>query len=267
MKANRSISSNKAQAFKIVVIGGTGLIGSKVANLLREAGHDVVAASPSRGVNAVTGEGLAEALAGAQIVVDVSNSPSFEDEAVMDFFRRSTAHLLAAEEAAGVGHHVALSVVGTDRLQASGYFRAKLVQENLIKASPIPYTIVRATQFFEFIASIAEGATRDGEVRLSPALMQPIYSSDVAAEVAAAALAQPLNGTRDIAGPEALPMTEVVGQYLRARNDPRRVVADAGVGYFGTPVDDRSLTPAPAGHPHLAPTHLADWLAQTHGSR
>ncbi len=260
MKTNTSTKSDTGKPLKIVVIGGSGLIGGKVVNLLREQGHEVIAASPSHGVNAVTGEGLAAVLEEAQIVVDVSNSPSFEDQAVMDFFRKSTTHLLAAEAAAGVRHHVALSVVGTDRLQASGYFRAKLVQENLIKASPIPYTIIRATQFFEFIGSIAQGATRDEVVRLSPALMQPIYSHDVAAEVAAAALAEPLNGTYDIAGPEAMPMTEVVSQYLRAQNDSREVVADESVGYFGTPVDNRSLIPE--SDPHLAPTRLTDWLAR-----
>src|SRR2546426_10039737 len=189
---------------KIVVIGGSGLIGKKVVKNLRQQGHEVVAASPSSGVNTITGEGLAEALAGAQVVVDVANSPSWEDKAVLEFFETSGRNLVAAEAAAGVGHHVALSVVGTERLLASGYFRAKMAQETLIKASPIPYTIVRATQFFEFVAAIAQSATEGQTVRLPPALMQPIVSDDVAAAMADVAVEKPVNGTVELAGPEPI---------------------------------------------------------------
>src|SRR5882757_4918011 len=194
---------------KIVVIGGSGLIGKKVVKNLRQQGHEVAAASPSSGVNTVTGEGLAQALAGAQVVVDVANAPSWEDKAVLAFFETSGRNLLTAETAASVGHHVALSVVGTDRLQASGYFRAKLAQENLIKAAKIPYTIVRATQFFEFVGAIAQTATDGQTVRLPPARMQPIVSDDVAAELAAVALAEPLNGVVDLAGPEPIRMDDL----------------------------------------------------------
>src|SRR5262245_53446149 len=199
---------------KIVVIGGSGLIGKKVVRNLRQQGHEAVAASPSSGVNAVTGEGLAQALAGAQVVVDVANSPSFEDKAVLAFFEASSCNLVAAEKAAGVGHHVALSVVGTDRLLASGYFRAKMAQENLIKASPVPYTIVRATQFFEFVGSIVQAATDGQTVRVSPVLMQPIASEDVAAAVADVAVQAPLNGTIEVAGPEPIPMDDLVRKFL-----------------------------------------------------
>ena len=211
---------------KIVVIGGSGLIGKKLVKNLRQQGHEVVAASPSSGVNTVTGEGLAEALAGAQVVVDVANSPSFEDKAVLEFFETSGRNLLAAEAAAGVGHHVALSVVGTDRLLASGYFRAKMAQENLIKASKIPYTIVRATQFFEFVGGIAQSATDGQTVRLPPALMQPIASDDVAAALADVAVAEPLNGTVELAGPEPIRMDELVRQFLSATR--RRADGDHG---------------------------------------
>src|SRR5882672_805428 len=189
---------------KIVIIGGSGLIGKKLVNNLRQQGHEVVAASPSSGVNTITGEGLVEALAGAQVVVDVANSPSWEDKAVLEFFETSGRNLLAAEAAAGVGHHIALSVVGTERLLASGYFRAKMAQETLIKASPVPYTIVRATQFFEFVGGIAQSATEGQTVRLSPALFQPMAASDVAAFVAEAAVAQPVNGMIEVAGPESI---------------------------------------------------------------
>src|SRR5881409_655906 len=199
---------------KIVVIGGTGLIGTKLVKNLRQRGHEVVAASPSSGVNALTGEGLAEVLAGAQVVVDVANSPSWEDKAVLEFFETSDRNLLAAEATAGVGHHVALSVVGTERLLASGYFRAKMAQETLIKASPIPYTIVRATQFFEFVGGIAQSATEGNTVRLPPVLMQPIMSDDVAAVMADVALAEPLNGTFDLAGPELIRQDDLVRRFL-----------------------------------------------------
>src|SRR5256886_8469958 len=208
---------------KIVVIGGTGLIGTKVVKNLREKGHEAVAASPSKGINSVTGEGLAEALVGAQVVVDVANAPSWEDKAVLEFFETSGRNLLAAEAAAGVGHHVALSVVGTDRLLASGYFRAKMAQENQIKASPIPYTIIRATQFFEFVGGIAQSATEGQTVRLPPVLMQPIVSDDVAAVMADAALAEPLCGTVGLAGPELIRQDDLVPQFLHANGDARMV--------------------------------------------
>src|SRR5256884_4656128 len=212
---------------KIIVIGGTGLIGTKVVKNLREKGHEAVAASPSKGINAVTGEGLAEALAGARVVVDVANAPLWEDKAVLEFFEASGRILLAAEAAAGVGHHVALSVVGTDRLLASGYFRAKMAQENLIKASPIPYTIVRATQFFEFVGGIAQLATEGQTVRLPPVLMQPIVSDDVAAVMADSALAEPLNGTVDLAGPEPIRQNDLVRRFLNATRDERTGLTDS----------------------------------------
>jgi uncharacterized protein YbjT (DUF2867 family) len=206
---------------KIVVIGGSGLIGTKLVNNLRQQGHEVVAASPSSGVNTITGEGLATALAGAQVVVDVANSPSWEDKAVLQFFETSGRNLLAAEAAAGVGHHVALSVVGTERLLASGYFRAKMAQENLIKASPVPYTIVRATQFFEFVGGIAQSATDGQTVRLSPALVQPIVSDDVAAALVQVVVDAPLNGTVELAGPDPIRLDELVRQFLGARRVAR----------------------------------------------
>src|SRR4026209_941230 len=211
---------------KVVVIGGTGLIGTKLVHKLRQIGHEVVVPSPSSGVNTITGEGLAIALAGAQVVVDVANSPSWEDKAVLDFFETSGRNLLAAEAAAGVGHHVALSVVGTERLLASGYFRAKMAQENLIKASPIPYTIVRATQFFEFVGGIAQSATQGQTVRLPPALMQPIASDDVAAVMAHTVLAEPLNGTFELAGPERIRQDDLVRQFLTATGDARTVITE-----------------------------------------
>jgi len=245
---------------KIVVIGGSGLIGKKVVKNLRQQGHEVVAASPSSGVNTVTGEGLAQALAGAQVVVDVANAPSWEDKAVLAFFETSGRNLLAAEAAAGVGHHVALSVVGTDRLLASGYFRAKMAQENLIKASPIPYTIVRATQFFEFVGGIAQSATEGQTVRLPPVLMQPIASDDVAAVVAEAALAEPLNGTVDLAGPEPIRQDELVRQFLNATGDARKVITDASATYYGINVNDQSLTPGE--NPRLGTTRFSDWLGR-----
>src|SRR3989449_2941231 len=226
---------------KIVVIGGSGLIGKKLVNKLSQHGHEVVAASPSSGVNTITGEGLAKALAGARVVVDVANSPSFEDKAVLEFFQTSGRNLLAAEATAGVGHHIALSVVGTDRLLASGYFRAKMAQENLIRASSIPYTIVRATQFFEFVGSIAQSATDGQSVRLPPAMMQPIVSDDVAAALADIAVAEPLNGTVELAGPEPIRMDELVRRFLSANRDARKVTTDVHAGYFGTAVNDQSL--------------------------
>src|SRR5438874_10041258 len=243
---------------KIIVIGGSGLIGKKVVKNLRQQGHEVVAASPSSGVNTVTGEGLAQALAGAQVVVDVANSPSFEDKAVLAFFETSGRNLLAAEAVAAVGHHVALSVVGTDRLPASGYLRAKVAQESLIKASPIPYTIVRATQFFEFVGRIADEATSGQAVHLPSALFQPIFSDDLAANLAKIAVAKPLNGTIEIAGPDAIPFDEVVRQYLAAHHDPRTVVTDEQARYFGTTLEKRSLVPGE--NALLGSCHFAEWL-------
>jgi uncharacterized protein YbjT (DUF2867 family) len=246
---------------KIVVIGGSGLIGTKLVNKLRPLGHEVVAASPTSGVNTITGKGLAEALAGAQIVVDVANSPSFEDKAVLEFFEMSGRNLLAAEAAAGVGHHVALSVVGTDRLLQSGYFRAKTAQEDLIKASKVPYTILRSTQFFEFLNGIAQSATDGQTARLSPALVQPVVSDDVAAALADVTLGAPLNGTVELAGPERLRLDELVRRFLSANQDARQVVADVHARYFGAELNDQSLTPGD--NPRIAPTRFEDWLSRS----
>jgi uncharacterized protein YbjT (DUF2867 family) len=245
---------------KIVVIGGTGLIGSKLVNTLRGRGHDVLAASPNTGVNTITGEGLAAALAGAHVVVDVANSPSFEDKAVMDFFETSGRNLLAAEAAAGVGHHVALSVVGTERLQGSGYFRGKMAQENLIKASQVPYTIVRSTQFFEFMGGIAQSGTEGQTIRLSPALMQPIASDDVVVAMTDVTLSAPINGTVEVAGPERVPLSEIVQRYLAAMKDPRQVVADNHAGYFGVELNDESLVPGD--NPRVGAIRFETWLSQ-----
>src|SRR5437588_1418310 len=252
---------------KVVVIGGSGLIGSKVVNILRQRGHQVVAASPSSGVNTLTGEGLAEALKGAQAVVDVANSPSFEDKPAMDFFETSGRNLLAAEKAAGVKHHVALSVVGTDRLTGSGagslsgYFRAKMAQENLIKASGIPFTIVYATQFFEFVKGIAQSGADGATIRLSSVLMQPMVSDDVAAEVTDAALGQPVNGMIEVAGPDQFRQDDLVRQFLSATGDARKVITDDNTGYFGIRVNDQSLVPG--ANARLGPTHFAEWLSRT----
>jgi uncharacterized protein YbjT (DUF2867 family) len=245
---------------KIVVIGGSGLIGSKLVGLLRQGGHEVVAASPKSGVNTLTREGLAEALADAQVVVDVANSPSFEDKAVMAFFETSGRNLLAAEAAAGVRHHVALSVVGTERLLESGYFRAKMAQENLIQASRIPYTIVRATQFFEFVGWIAQSGTVGETVRLPPALFQPISSDDVAAALADVANAAPVNGMIEVAGPEAVRMTDLVADFLKVTGDPRQVIPDVRARYSGAEIDDRSLTPDD--NARLGQTRYMDWLSR-----
>jgi uncharacterized protein YbjT (DUF2867 family) len=250
---------------KIVVIGGTGLIGTKLVKLLREKGHEALAASPSSGVNTITGEGLAQALAGAQVVVDVSNSPSWEDKAVLEFFGTSTRNLLAAEAAAGVGHHVALSVVGTERLLQSGFFRAKIEQERLIKASKIPYTIVRSTQFFEFVDGIAQSATDGQTVRLSRAHIQPIVSDDVAAALAEVTLEAPVNGMIEIAGPERLGLDELVRRFLRAKHDARQVVTDVHARYFGIDVNDQSLTPGD--NPRIGPTRFDDWLSRSAAER
>lgn len=245
---------------KIVVIGGTGLIGSRLVSKLSERGHEAVSASPSQGVNTLTGEGLAEALKGAQVVVDVANAPVWEDGAVMNFFETSGRNLLAAEKAAGVGHHVALSVVGTERLLDSGYFRAKLAQEALIKASPIPYTILRATQFFEFVGGIAQEATQADTVRVSSALFQPVAAENVSQALSEIALEAPVNGMREIGGPDKQPLSDFVGQFLRATGDPRKLVVDPAARYFGIALDDQSLTPGE--NPRLGQTHFADWLRQ-----
>lgn len=245
---------------RIVIIGGTGLIGAKLVNRLRESGHAVVPASPRTGVDAVTGEGLKGALARADIVIDVANAPSFADEAVLDFFERSSRNLLAAEAEAGVGHHVALSVVGTERLLASGYFRAKLAQETLIAAGPIPYTLVRATQFFEFLGSIARSAAENGTLRLSSARTQPMLSDDVASALAEIAVSPAVNGTIEIAGPEAFGLDEVVRRFLEATGDRREVVTDPTAPYFGVVLDERSLLPGLDAR--RAPSHLADWLGR-----
>jgi uncharacterized protein YbjT (DUF2867 family) len=245
---------------KVVVIGGTGLIGSKVVARLAEHGHEAIAASPKSGVNTLTGEGLAEVLSGAQ-VVDVSNSPSFEDKAVLDFFTTSTGNLLAAEKTAGVGHHVALSVVGTERLSESGYFRAKMAQEKLIKESDIPYSIVHATQFFEFVKSIADSATDGNTVRLSHALIQPIAADAVASAVARTAVGEPINGTIEIAGPEQFGLDELIRKGLGFRGDPREVVADPEARYYGAHLEERTLLPS-ADALTLGP-RFEDWLVQS----
>lgn len=246
---------------KIVVIGGTGLIGSKLVQNLRERGHDVLAASPSTGVNSITREGLAQAMDGAEVVVDVANAPSWEDQAVLDFFETSSRNLLAAEAAAGVRHHVALSIVGSERLPENGYFRAKVAQENLIKASGIPYTLLRATQFFEFVGGIAQSATVGDEICLSPALIQPMASDDVVAALTDVALAAPINGTVEVAGPEAMPLDELVRRFLRATQDTRKVVPDVHARYFGAVLDDQSLTPGK--NPRLGAIRFEDWLSQS----
>ncbi len=246
---------------KIVVIGGTGRIGSSVVNTLRENGHDAVPASPRLGINTITGEGLAEALKGASVVVDVSNSPSFEPAAVLEFFQTSTSNLLAAEDSAGVGHHVALSIVGIDRSPDNGYFRGKLAQEALIEAGPIPYSIVRATQFFEFVDTIADTATSGSEVHMPPVAFQPIAANDVAAAVAETAMNSPLNGRKEIAGPDLLRFDEVIARRLQTQHDPRTVVADPRAPYFGSIPGEESLVPLNGAW--LGKTHYEDWLAQT----
>src|SRR5882672_4713602 len=243
---------------KIVVIGGSGLIGSKLVNNLRQRGNEVLAASPASGVNTLTGEGLADALKGAQVVVDVSNAPSWEDKAVLEFFETSGRNLLGAEAAAGVKHHVALSVVGTERLLGSGYMRAKMAQEQLIKASRIPYTIVRATQFFEFAGGIAKNATEGATVRLPSALMQPIAADDVAALLADVAVGEPKNDMLEIAGPEQIRQDELVRRFLSATGDARKVITDAHARYYGVEVNDQSLVPGP--NPRLGSIRFAEWL-------
>jgi uncharacterized protein YbjT (DUF2867 family) len=245
---------------KIVVIGGSGLIGSRIVPKLREQGHEAIAASPNSGVNTITGEGLAEALKGAAVVVDVSNAPAWEDAAVMKFFETSTRNLLDNETAAGVGHHVALSVVGTDRMLTSGYFRAKIAQEKLIEDSPIPYSIVHATQFFEFIKGIADISTVDNKVRLPHVLFQPMAADDVAIEVGKVAMGAPVNGIVEVGGPEKFPLDDLVGQTLAAWKDPREVVADPHATYYGVEVSERTLVPDDGAQ--LGQTRFADWLKQ-----
>src|SRR5690349_17103929 len=243
---------------KILIIGGTGLIGSKTVPILRQAGHEVVAASPKSGVNTITGEGVKEAVSGAQVVIDLANSPSFEDKAVLEFFQTSGRNLLAAEAAAGVRHHVALSIVGTDRTPENGYFRAKVAQEKLIETSGVPYTIIRATQFMEFLGGIAASCADGNVVRLSPGLFQPIASDDVAAAVAEVALAAPRNGIVEIAGPDRAPFNDIIARYLKAVGDPREVVRDPEARYFGGRVEEFSLVPL--GEARLGRIGLDEWV-------
>jgi uncharacterized protein YbjT (DUF2867 family) len=259
-----SILGISEENMKIVVIGGTGLIGSKTVAILRQRGHDVVAASPNTGVNTITGEGLKQAMAGTQVVIDLANSPSFEDKAVLQFFETSGRNLLSAEAAAGgVQHHVALSIVGTDRSD-NGYFRAKVAQEKLIKGSGIPYTIIRSTQFMEFLRGIADSSTQGNIVRISPGLFQPIAAEDVAAVVADVALAAPRNGIVEIAGPERAPFNEIVARYLKAVGDPREVLSDPEARYFGGRVEERSLVPL--GEARLGRIGFDEWLRRSRAS-
>ena len=246
---------------KIVVIGGGGLIGKKLVNKLRERGQQVVAASPSTGVNTITGEGLAQALVDAQVVVDVANAPSWEDKAVLEFFETSGRNLLAAEVAAGVKHHIALSVVGTDRLPENGYYRAKVAQENLIKAAKIPYTILRATQFFEFVGGIAQEASDGQIIRLSSAFIQPIWSDDVASALVDVALEAPINGMIEVAGPEKIHLDELVRSFLSTNKDTRQVITDVHARFYGSELEDYSLIPGD--NARIAPTRFEDWLTRS----
>jgi uncharacterized protein YbjT (DUF2867 family) len=248
----------RGDPMKLAIVGGTGLIGSKLVEKLTEHGHAAVPASPATGVNTLTGEGLADLLAGTDVVVDVSNSPSFDDAAVLEFFETSTRNLLAAEQAAEVRHHVALSVVGTDRLQESGYFRAKIAQEELIASSTIPYSIVHATQFFEFLESIAQAATEGDTVRLAPVLIQPMAADDVAAAVGRVSVGEPLNGTVEVAGPEQFRLDELIAGRLRDIGDPRKVASDPHARYFGAELTERMLVPDAGAQ--LGTTHFADWV-------
>jgi uncharacterized protein YbjT (DUF2867 family) len=246
---------------KIVIIGGTGLIGTKLVGLLQDQGHDPVPASPNTGVNAVTGEGLPGVLAGAQVVVDVANAPAWDDAAVLEFFQTSSRNLVTAEEAAGVAHHVALSVVGNDRLPDSGYLRAKAAQEETVKAGNVPYTILRATQFFEFIGRIADAAADGDKIRLPHAMMRPVAADDVAAALADIATRAPVNGVVELAGPEPLPLDELARRVLQARGDDRTVIADPHARYYGTELDDQSLVPGDGAR--IGATHFADWLRRS----
>lgn len=245
---------------RIAVLGASGLIGSKLVNLLRQQGHDVVAASLASGLNTITGAGLDQALAGAQVVVDVTNSPSFEDQAVLEFFETSCRNIVAAEVKAGVKHHVALSVVGTERLQGSGYFRAKMAQENLIEASPIPYTILHSTQFFEFLSGIAKAGAVGKTIHVSPALVQPIASDDVVAALAKIAVSPPVNAIIEVAGPERVSLAELVKRFLIKTDDARQVTADSSARYFGAILNDQSLTPG--ANPRIGSTSFEAWLNQ-----
>jgi uncharacterized protein YbjT (DUF2867 family) len=249
---------------KTVTIGGTGLIGSKLVEKLRRAGLEPLAASPDTGVDTYTGKGLEQALDGAQVVVDVSNAPAWDDEAVLDFFRTTSHNILDVESTSGVGHHVALSVVGTDRLQESGYFRAKLAQEEAIKAASVPYTILRATQFFEFIGRIADSSMNGETIHLAPVLVQPEAADDVAAALAEIALGEPVNGIVELAGPEQFRLDELARRVLETKNDPRQVTADVHARYFGAELDEHSLTPGD--NPRIAPTRFEDWLLQSYGT-
>jgi uncharacterized protein YbjT (DUF2867 family) len=242
---------------KIVVIGGTGLIGSKVVRRLEAHGHEAIAASPNTGVNSLTGEGLDEVMTGADVVIDLSNSPSFEDQAVLDFFRTATTNVLAAEQKAGVGHHIALSIVGTERSPQIGYFRAKIAQEELIKASGVPYSLIHATQFFEFVKAIADTSVVDGVVRIQPVNFQPIAGDDVADQVAKVAVGEPLNSRVDIAGPDKERMDEFFRKALAELNDPREVVTDPEATYYGSVVSEDALVPV--GPATLGRIHYADW--------
>jgi uncharacterized protein YbjT (DUF2867 family) len=246
---------------KIVVIGGSGLIGSKLVEKLRQAGQDPLPASPDSGVDTLTGEGLQEALEGAQVVVDVSNAPAWDDAAVLDFFQTTSRNLLASETAAGVVHHIALTIVGADRLPKSGYMRAKIAQEETVKAGSVPYTILRAAQFFEFIGRIADSSTNGDTVRVPPVFLQPESADDVAAALAELAVNEPANGIVELAGPEEFRLDDLVRRVLGANNDPRRVTADIDALYFGAEVNYFSLTPG--GHARIAPTHFEDWLSQS----
>jgi uncharacterized protein YbjT (DUF2867 family) len=248
---------------KYVVIGGSGLIGSKVVKHLRAKGHEVLAGSPETGVNTLTGEGLADALHGTQVVVDVANSPSFEDEAVLKFFETAGRNLLTAEAEAGVGHHLALSIVGLERNPNNGYFRGKVAQEKLIKASGIPYTILRSTQFFEFVGGIIKSGTEGDVIRVSSALFQPIASDDVAAALADLALGAPLNDTVEVAGPERRPLDKFARTYMTASDDRRQLIADSHAQYFGAELNDQSLVPTAGAHPRLGAIRFDDWLART----
>lgn len=245
---------------KIVVIGGTGLVGRKVVSNLRAKGHEILAASPKTGINTITGEGLAAALDGAQVVIDLANAPDFAEQAVMAFFSTAGRNIAAAEKAARVRHHIALSVVGSDRLPESGYLRAKLVQEQLIKSSEIPYTIIRSTQFFEFLDGIAQSATDGNNIRLSPAHLQPVASDDVAALVTRVATMAPVNGMIELAGPERIGLDDLVRRYLAAKHDDRKVVTDVHARYFGAELNDRSLTPGD--NPQIGATNFQTWLGR-----